>query len=84
MITGDAEGRRVEQREAVELKVWRPREKDPMGQGLVQLDGYLEGLGLVEGTLVIFDRRPGKRRGGAPEPGRAKTPSGRKAALLRV
>ncbi|MBV8479282.1 MAG: AAA family ATPase [Actinobacteria bacterium] len=80
----DAEGRRAEQREALELKVWRPREKDPLDQGLVQLDGYLERLGLGAGTLVIFDRRGGKRKSGVPKLGKAKTPSGRKVALLRL
>lgn len=80
----DAEGRRVEQREAMELKVWRPREKDPLAQGLVQLDGYLTQLGLVEGTLVIFDRRPSRRRSGVPKLGKAKTPSGRKVVVLRL
>jgi hypothetical protein len=38
------------QREALELKVWRSGEKDPLPKGLVQLDGY--------GVLVLFDRRP--------------------------
>lgn len=81
----DAEGKRVEQREALELKVWRPREKDPLEQGLSQLDGYLERLGLPEGALVIFDRRPQKsRRSGGPKLGKAKAPSGRRVTLLRL
>ncbi|MGA1623607.1 MAG: ATP-binding protein [Synechocystis sp.] len=42
----------------MELKVWRPQKKDPLQQGLMQLDRYLEGLGLSTGWLVIFDRRP--------------------------
>ena len=46
------------QREAVELKVWQPRKADPLAQGLAQLDGYLDRLGLDTGTLIIFDRRP--------------------------
>jgi hypothetical protein len=47
------------QREALELKVWRPDQpSDPLPQGLRQLGGYLERLGLDEGTLLIFDRRP--------------------------
>jgi DNA polymerase III delta prime subunit len=29
---------------AMELKVWRDREKDPLAEGLAQLDGYLNGL----------------------------------------
>ncbi len=44
---------------AMELKVWRKGEKDPLEQGLKQLDKYLAGLGLQEGWLFIFDQRPG-------------------------
>ena len=44
---------------AIELKVWRPAQGDPLPRGLAQLDGYLAGLGLDSGWLVIFDRRPG-------------------------
>ena len=51
-------GGRRWQREALELKVWRPKKKDPLAQGLVQLEQYLDGLGLHTGTLVVFDRRP--------------------------
>ena len=43
----------------LELKVWRDGEKDPLAEGLEQLDGYLSGLGLPSGWLVIFDRRSG-------------------------
>lgn len=42
---------------ALELKVWRPGESDPKDEGLEQLDGYLAGLGVQAGWLVIFDRR---------------------------
>jgi len=45
------------QREALELKVWHDKKADPLEAGLVQLDGYLERLGLSTGSLVIFDRR---------------------------
>lgn len=41
----------------IELKVWRDGESDPIKQGLDQIDGYLQGLGLNTGWLVIFDRR---------------------------
>lgn len=78
------DGKRVEQREAIELKVWRPKEKDPLEQGLEQLDAYLGRLGLDTGTLVIFDRRGGKHRKSAPKLGEEKTPSGREVALLRL
>ena len=53
----DASGERQVQREALELKVWRDGRKDPLGDGLRQLDAYLDRLGLGEGVLVIFDRR---------------------------
>jgi hypothetical protein len=45
---------------ALELKVWRDGKKDPVTEGLVQLDGYLAGLGLDRGWLVIFDQRSGQ------------------------
>ena len=41
-------GERLVQREAMELKVWRKGEKDPLSQVLAQLDGYLEVLVLSE------------------------------------
>ncbi|MEZ4662360.1 MAG: hypothetical protein R2911_32825 [Caldilineaceae bacterium] len=46
-------------RMAMELKVWRDGDLDPLGPGLVQLDNYLSGLGLQTGWLVIFDQRSG-------------------------
>ena len=51
------DGGRALQQEAIELKVWRDKAKDPLAKGLVQLDGYLDPLGLDTGVLVIFDRR---------------------------
>ena len=45
------------QREAIEIKVWRDGRPDPLDKGLDQLTGYLNRLGLDEGTLAIFDRR---------------------------
>ncbi|MBI4820467.1 MAG: ATP-binding protein [Deltaproteobacteria bacterium] len=50
------DGVKTEQREAIELKVWR--RDNPLERGLAQLDQYLERLGLDRGVLVIFDRRP--------------------------
>jgi hypothetical protein len=44
----------------MELKVWRDGRPDPLNRGLDQLDGYLAGLGLDTGWLVIFDRRAGQ------------------------
>jgi hypothetical protein len=46
-----------EQLVAIELKVWREKQGDPLPEGLGQLEGYLGRLGLTEGFLVIFDRR---------------------------
>jgi hypothetical protein len=43
----------------MELKVWREGRPDPLAKGLEQIEGYLAGLGLAEGWLVIFDRRLG-------------------------
>jgi hypothetical protein len=47
---------------AIELKVWRNGEPDPLSEGLKQIDGYLGGLSLNTGWLVIFDRRSGQPR----------------------
>jgi len=44
----------------MEFKVWRDSAPDPLAEGLEQLDGYLSGLGLASGWLVIFDRRAGQ------------------------
>ncbi|MBK1701531.1 ATP-binding protein [Thiococcus pfennigii] len=44
----------------MELKVWRDGAPDPLAEGLGQLDGYLAGLGLNGGWLVLFDRRSGQ------------------------
>lgn len=81
----DAAGKRHWQREAVELKVWRPRRPDPIRDGLRQLDEYLNRLGLDPGTLVVFDRRPqapafDERTYFSDE----HTPSGRRVTLLRA
>ena len=82
--TGSA-GRHTLQRAALELKVWRDGRPDPLGRGLVQLEGYLERLGLDEGVLVLFDRRAEA----APIPERtrfepAATATGRRVTVLRA
>jgi hypothetical protein len=60
----DAEGRpRGEDRHAIELKVWRGGERDPLPSGLEQLDRYLSRLALSTGTLLLFDARPGSPQG---------------------
>jgi hypothetical protein len=70
---------------AMELKVWRDGDKDPLAEGLAQLDGYLAGLGLESGWLVIFDRRTGQppisERTQATQ---ARTPAGRRVSVVRA
>jgi hypothetical protein len=78
-------GKRAEQRQALELKVWREKESDPLAEGLTQLDRYLDRLSLGTGVLVIFDRRPNA----APIAERtrfekATSPSGRPITVLRA
>ncbi len=69
---------------AMELKVWRDQEKDPLAEGLSQLDGYLSGLGLETGWLVIFDWRSGLppiSERTTTEP--SATPTGRPVTVIR-
>ncbi len=69
----------------IELKVWRDGEPDPLTQGLEQLDGYLAGLGLNSGWLVIFDRRSGQppiRERTASE--NQQSPQGRQIIVVRA
>lgn len=70
---------------AIEIKVWRPGRPDPLVEGLGQLDGYLAGLGLDSGWLVIFDRRPDlppvEERVAAIQ---ATTPAGRQVTVIRA
>jgi hypothetical protein len=69
----------------IQLKVWRNRRPDPLTVRLAQLDGYLAGLGLSTGWLVIFDQRSGQppiaERTGAEV---ATTPTGRQVTLIRA
>jgi len=70
---------------AIELKVWRDGEPDPLSEGLEQIDGYLGGLFLNTGWLVIFDRRSGQPRiheRTFTEP--AMTKSGRAITVIRA
>ena len=82
----DAEGKRVVQRIAMELKVWRDRDKkgDPLERGMAQLDEYLGRLGLEDGVLVVFDCRAKaeaiEERTRIEE---GRTPSGRRVTMLR-
>ncbi|HEX6470390.1 MAG TPA: hypothetical protein VF069_14935 [Streptosporangiaceae bacterium] len=81
----DADGKPGQQWEAIELKVRRPGQADPLDEGLEQLDRYLDRLGLDTGTLIVFDRRPQApavhERAGITE---TSTASGRKITLVRA
>lgn len=73
-----------EVRLAIEIKTWRDTKGDPLTDGLKQLDGYLSGLGLDTGWLIIFDQRTGL----PPSADRttvesAQTPHGRTVAVIR-
>jgi hypothetical protein len=70
---------------AIELKVWRDGDADPRPEGLIQLDRYLDGLGLDTGWLVLFDRRAGQPRIAqrtTTEP--ATSPRGRHITVVRA
>jgi AAA domain len=45
------------ERFALELKVWRDGQSDPLDKGFAQLTTYLDRLGLTTGTLILFDQR---------------------------
>ncbi len=66
-------------------KVCTSKKADPLGQGLVHLDGYLARLGLATGTLVLFDRRanaePIEQRCGVSF---ERTPGGRQVRVVRA
>lgn len=72
------------QREAIELKAWS-KGKEPLEQGLRQLDRYLDRFRLDTGTLIIFDRREE-----APDItertafSKATSPAGREITILRA
>jgi hypothetical protein len=79
------DGARRWQREAIELKVWRDKMKDPLRKGLEQLDGYLDKVGLTTGVLVIFDRRSDAQDIEARTRfTRIKSPKGRPIRVLRA
>ncbi|MEV4252181.1 hypothetical protein AB0J52_03315 [Spirillospora sp. NPDC049652] len=81
----DEDGCRAVQFSAFELKVRTDKSGDQVAKGLVQLDGYLDSLGLDTGTLIVFDRR-----GNAPSIAdrttidQATSPSGRPVTLIRA
>ena len=87
-IRRDAYGIPLEEdRHAIEVKVWRAGDGDPLGEGLAQLDTYCDRLALSLGTLIIFDARPAATtspwasRGTLSE---HRTPGGRTVRLLRA
>ena len=77
-----------EDRHAIEVKIWRDGRPDPLVQGLTQLDGYLERLGLDSGVLVIFDARATAPVGDAWDErvahAKARTAAGRAVHVLRA
>jgi len=79
----DADGKPGVQREVIELKVRRSKDGNPLKGALVQIDSYLDQLGLDTGTVIIFDRRPSVLRK-RPNPAitSTSTPSGREITLL--
>ncbi len=56
LVRWPVEGREV-QRFAVEMKVRRDKDGDPLEAGLEQLSQYLDRLELEAGTLILFDLR---------------------------
>jgi hypothetical protein len=69
----------------IEIKVWRDGRPDPVEEGLEQLDGYLAGLGLDGGWLVIFDRRGGQPAIEARTTAETRrSPGGREVAVVRA
>ncbi len=69
----------------MELKVWRDGATDPLADGLTQLDGYLAGLGLDTGWLVIFDRRSGQpSTAERTSAAAAVSPQGRRIRVIRA
>ncbi|MCA9558820.1 MAG: hypothetical protein KC583_09685, partial [Myxococcales bacterium] len=67
------------------LAVWAGGPPDPLDEGLQQLDGDLDRLGLDSGVLIVFDRRPDAAPIHARTAlARATTPAGRDVTLFRA
>lgn len=80
-----ANGKPAMQKEAVELKVRRAKDGDPLAEGLQQLDDYLDRHHLDTGYMVIFDRRPKEIRGHhLGKVSDVSSPAGRAVTLLRA
>jgi hypothetical protein len=71
---------------AMELKVWRTGERDPLSEGLAQLETYVSGLGgATTGWLVIFDQRAAQPRlADRTTTDLAMTPTGREVTVIRA
>jgi type II secretory pathway predicted ATPase ExeA len=70
---------------AMELKVWREGEGDPLTKGLKQLDRYLAGLSLDSGWLVIFDQRSQQPKiADRTSTEETQTESGRQVVVIRA
>ncbi|WP_437338796.1 AAA family ATPase [Sorangium sp. So ce394] len=70
---------------AIEIKVWRDGRRDPVEDGLEQIDRYLAGLNLARGWLVIFNQRkeqPPVEQRVTVEP--RMTPGGRAVSVIRA
>lgn len=70
----------------IEIKVWRnDGDPDPLIEGLLQIDGYLERLALPMGWLVLFDRRSSAPALHARlNASTATTPSGKDIVVIRA
>jgi hypothetical protein len=70
---------------AIELKVRRDREPDPLAEGLAQTGRYLAGLALGHGWLVLFDRRGGTPRlADRTSSSQTTSPGGRRVTVIRA
>jgi hypothetical protein len=66
----DESGHEQWQREALEVKVWRDKQRDPLEKGLVQLGEYLSRLGLDHEPHIAFET--------------ARTPEGHAVTVMRA
>ncbi len=78
------EGTRAEQREVFEVKTHRPGKANPLKDAILQLEDYLNHLGLSSGYIVIFDQRS-QSTPAADEPLTTQTsPSGHSITIARL
>ena len=69
----------------IDLRVWQDGEDDPVTEGLMDIDPYLERLDVAQGWLVIFDRRAGlPRLADRTEAQAQRTPGGREVMVVRA